>query len=133
MSQRRAVVEVSFTAGETLAAFRIVGPSSGTSAVQLWDTSTALFTGVTQDSSSGGTGSSVLVAIGGACKVVCDASVSAGAILTGQTATGLAIAGVNTSDTHTTTLPRSIGVALQAGSTNAVIEMLIGINNIQYK
>lgn len=128
MSQKRAQTVISMKAAATLAAYTVVGISAANT-VALRDTSTSMIFGVTTDDSMDGTGSSVAVCIAGTAKVLCGASVSAGSVVTVQTATGYAIeaAAVNTT---TSAIPKLLGIALQAGSTNAVIEVALQINNI---
>lgn len=130
MSQTRNQVYATFVAGETIPAYTIVAPTSTDNTVEIHDTASSLILGVAADDSSGGAGSSVKVVVGGTAKIICGASVSAGEIVTPQTATGYAIAGISDFGTATTLVPRTVGIALQAGSTNSVIEVALIINNI---
>ncbi len=127
MSQQRATVVVSFKAAATLSAYRIVKPGTANNQVALWDTATALMIGISQQDSQGGAGSSIMVAIGGTARVQAGASISAGACVTGQTATGLAIADTTNGfiDTTSATVPYAIGVALENAETNSVCEVLV--------
>lgn len=132
MSQKRASTEISFAVSATLAAYVLVKPTGTRNQVGLWDTATALFAGISQEASSGGTGTAVLVAIGGSAKGQAGASVSSGALLTGQTATGYVIeASANTLNTTTTAIPRTIGWSNHAASTNGILEVFIAINNVR--
>lgn len=121
--------------GATIPAYRIAKAAGGTTvarAVALWDTASAVIIGLTQEISSGATGGSVVVAIGGTAKGNCGASVSAAALLTGLTATGEVIeAGTQILNTTTTIVPRTVGVAMQNGATGSAIEVLVNPNNIR--
>jgi len=125
---------VSFKASATLAAYVIVKPGTGANLVALHDTNTAQIIGVTQQASVGGANSSVLVALNGCAKVTAGASVSSGAILIPQTATGFAVedgAGgyINTA---TALANFSLGLALDAGDTNSTIEVLLRPQQIRF-
>lgn len=111
----------------TISAYRLLAPAAGGNSVQLWATSTSIMFAVSQDQSYGATGTSILAAIGGCAKLAAGASVSAGAIVTGQTATGLGIADTTNGVWNTTTsvVPYAIGIALDAADTNSVFEILI--------
>lgn len=88
--------------------------------VELADTSTSQPVGITQDVSS--TNSSVNITSFGRSKAVAGASVSAGSILGWQTATGKVVAITN--NTSTSLIP-SIGKALQSGSSDSTIDILV--------
>ena len=124
----RAQTVLSFEAAATLSAYRIVKPTTANH-VGLWDTSTAQIIGVTLDDSTGGSDSSVAIVIAGTAKVACGASVSTGALVCAQTATGLLIETGAIPTTATSTFPKMLGIALQSGSTNSVIEVLLQIDN----
>lgn len=62
-------------------------------------------------------------------KLSCGASVSAGAIVGPQTATGQIVERANPATT-TTQFEKSIGIALEAGSTNSVIQVLLSMSNL---
>jgi len=112
----------SFRANESIGAFLVVAMNLSSTAqefrVELADTSTSLIVGVIQDDVS--TDGSAEVVTFGMARAQCGASVSIG-LLAWQTATGkvvnFAIAG--------TTTGRLIGTALQAGSTDSVIKILV--------
>lgn len=111
-------------------AYRVVAPSAvGDHYAGVHETGTSLILGISQEDASA-TGQAWPIRIAGTSKAVCGASVSCGAILIPQTATGKVIEGTISANTTTTALPRSVGVALEKGSTNSVIEVLIAINNI---
>lgn len=131
MSQKRGTNEVSFrNSGATIPAYRIVTPS-GNNTVALWNTQTAYMLGLSQEQ-SGDSGTAILVAIGGTAKGQAGASVSAGALLTGLTATGEVIeAAANILNTTTTVIPRSIGLSLQTGDSGAAIEVLVSPGHVR--
>lgn len=130
MSQKRGTNEVNFrNSGATIPAYRIVKPN-GAGSVALHDTATALIIGVSQEQ-SGDSGTSVWVAINGTAKGQCGASVSSGALLTALTATGAIVEATHVLNTTTTVIPYSLGISLEAGSTNAVIEVTVAPNNVR--
>lgn len=115
----------------TLSAFRVVRVTAANT-VGLYDTTTSLIYGVTGDDSQGGTGSSVKVVVSGSVKVQCAASVSAGALVTAQSATtsGLVMeVGAHINNTTSAAVPKILGIAMEAGSTNTVIEVELRIEN----
>lgn len=113
----------SFQAAATLSANRIVALSAANQ-VGLWNTTTAMIIGVTLEDSRQ-TGQAIAVALGGTVKVLCNASVSAGAIVGPDTNTGAIIERANAA----TNTAKTLGIALEAGSTNSVIEVALQIKN----
>lgn len=113
----------------SVAAYRVVGVS-GENQVDVWQTATSLMLGIALNDASA-TNDAVAVALDGTARACCGASVSAGAILTAQTDTGKVIEATITDNTTTSTVPRTIGVALQSGDTNSVIEVAIIVNNLR--
>lgn len=112
-------------------AYRVVSPSAvGNHYAGIHVTATSIILGVSQNDCSS-TGQGWRIRINGTTKVTCGASVSAGAICIPQTATGKVVEGTKTYNTGTTAIPRSVGIALESGSTNSVIEMQIVIDNIR--
>lgn len=113
----------------TIAAFRLLTPAAGGNSVALWATATQFMFAVSQDASGGATGTSVLAAIGGCAKLQAGASISAGSIVTGQTATGMGVASaldqLNLASLTSGSVPFAIGVAMDAADTNSVFEVLI--------
>lgn len=103
---------------------------TGINTVGVTFTSTSVLVGITANDASA-TGQAVGVVLNGTAKCMCGASVSAGAILTAQTDTGKCIEATAVLNTTTTVIPRTIGVALQKGSTNSIIEVAIIPNNIR--
>ena len=136
MSQVRGTwTHVSFRAASaTIPAYVIVKPGTAAGTVALHDTNTAQIIGITQQQSQGGANSSVLVALMGCAKVQAGASVSAGAVLIPQTATGYAIEDATGGFINTTTalVNFSLGLALSAGDTNSVIEVLLRPQQIRW-
>lgn len=128
MSQTRAQTVISLKAASTLPAYVVVGVSDANT-VSLHATSTSMIFGVTTQASLDGTGTSIAVAIAGTAKVLAGASVSAGSIVTVQTATGYAVAAAAV-NTTTSAIPKILGIALNAGSTNGIIEVALQVNNI---
>lgn len=132
MSQSRCEVHASFKAGDTISAMRIVRLSAANT-VDLAITTTSMGIGITADSAD--SGAAIDVVIGGSAKVVCGASVSAGAFCTWQTDTGLIVEATHLNNTAASVIPNGIGLALEAGSTNGVISVLIAptyINKVAY-
>lgn len=130
MSQVRAQERISFKQNATLAAYRIV-TVTGANQVGYWNTITANMIGVTwDDGSKVGSGGDVDVVIAGTAKVQCLASVAAGSLVGAETATGLGVQRSNPSAITTATASiKAIGIALENGSTNSVIEVLISRSN----
>lgn len=123
--------EISFRANESIGAFLCVAVNASTSAqeirMELADTSTSMPLGIIQDAVS--TNGSAEVVQLGVARGQCGASVSAGAILTWQTATGKVIEIANNT---TTSMDRSIGIALHQGSTDSVIKVMVNPDYIDY-
>ncbi len=111
----------------TIPAFRLLAPAAGNNSVDLWATATQFMFAISQDQSSGATGTSIVAAIVGCGKLMAGASVSSGSLVTGQTATGLGIEASQRGfiDTTAATVPYAIGIALDAADTNSVFEVLI--------
>ena len=122
----------SFAAGDTLAAFRVVtfgGASTTGIFVDPWATSTSFVFGVTLSPASF-TGEAVDVLLAApTAKASCFASVSSGALVGPATAGAGQIVERANPNTVTTRLTGLLGIALEAGDTNSVIEVLLGIAN----
>lgn len=118
----------SFAAGDTLTAFRVVtfgGNSTTGIHVDPWATDTQAILGVTLDDASA-TGNSVPILLAApTMRVSCFASVSAGAIVGPATAGAGQIVERANPATVTTAMVPTLGIALEAGSTNSVIEILL--------
>lgn len=119
----------SFKAGETIPAYRVVGMIVGPTAhtVKLHITSTSLIFGVSQDQVDTNGFVPVAMQYGCSSKVVCNVSIAAGDIVAPATDAAGKIKSVTLSNTGTAT--PTLGIALQAGSTNSVIEVLLQPNN----
>lgn len=120
MSQYTPGVKVSIEASDTIPAYRVV-VLGATRLVGLFQTSSAAIIGVSEALCDSGAACSVIV--NGTAKVACNASVPAGSLVGPATdASGLITPRtVNTA----TTFPPILGVALESGSTNSVIEVLL--------
>lgn len=130
-TQDRATTVISFKGNDSISAYRVVRATGTRNQVALYDTSTSLILGVTtQDCPQSDAASAV--AINGTCRVVCAASVSCGAMIKPDpTGTGMVIESANSySNTAASLQAKTLGIALQAGSTGTVIEVLLMINNI---
>lgn len=136
MAEKNSPYLLNFTVnGATIPAYRIV-KNAATAAVPrgvaLWDTATAFIMGLSQEISSDATGGAAFVAVGGTAKANCGASVSAGALLTGLTATGEVVeVTAHVLNTTTTVVPRTVGQAMRSGSTAAAIEVYVSPNNLR--
>jgi len=130
MSQYRDIPDITLKANSgSSPAYRVV-TVSGANTADIWKTATSLILGVSMEDASA-TGEAWKIRIAGTAKVACGASVSAGALVTPMTGTGKITEATKTYNTTTTVVPRSLGIALEAGSTNSVIEVLIMPNNIR--
>lgn len=111
----------------TIPAYRLLAPAAGDNSVALWKTATSIMFAVSQAESKGATGTSVLAAIAGCALLTAGASVSAGAVITGQTATGLGIERTTNivGSLTAAAFPFAIGVALGAADTNSTFEIVI--------
>lgn len=135
MSQFSSQITKSFMANQSVAAFTVVSRAATTStmSVRPWDTTTSFILGVAVNNAS--TGDSVNVVIGGTARVSCAASVSVGALVGPNTATANLNQGIGsiverTGSFTSTILYKNLGIALESGSTNSVIEVLIQMNNV---
>lgn len=130
MSVSRVGPDITLKAADgSVTAYRVV-TVSGVNQVDVWQTATSLTLGVAQDDASA-TNDAVGVRIYGTSKATCGESISSGSLLTVQTDTGKILNGTKTYNTGTTAIPRTVGISLQAGSTNAVIEIVLFPDNIR--
>jgi hypothetical protein len=132
MSQFSNEVLASFVAGASIPAYTVVELSADNRTVANWTATTAagvagMIIGVTKDVASAGQG--IGVVIGGTARVLCNASISAGAIVGPVSATAGLIQAVTLPTTVTGVWPNTLGIALESGSTNAVIDVLLQVNN----
>jgi len=121
MSQKLYGLSKTFlVSGTTISAYRVV-KFTGT-ALAIHDTSTAYPLGIIQDTVDPSMPAEVM--IDGTSKVMTAEAVTCGDLLTVQTGTGLVWKMSTTSYTHTSG-EKVIGIALESGNTNALIEVLI--------
>jgi len=129
MSQFSNQVVKTFAANQSVTAYTIVSrAATSTMAVLPWNTTTSLVLGIARDNAS--TGDALEVVIGGTAKVICSASVSAGSLVGPTTATAGYAAAIT--GFFTTSAYKYIGIALEAGSTNSVIEVALQFNNVSH-
>jgi len=103
-------------ADTSLTAYRIVEVTSA-GYVEMIETITTAIIGVTNNNASA-TGQAVGVIINGTAKVICNASIPAGSIIGAASAS-------NGKATVGTTTSAILGVALESGSTNSIIEITV--------
>lgn len=127
MSQVSNQIVKSFRAVASIPAYTIVArAATSTAEVTAAWTATSMIVGLSAANAS--TGDSVPVVLGGTGKLVCNASIPVASIVGPATGTGLGVA--LTATFTSTALFKHIGIANENGSTNAVIEILLQINNI---
>lgn len=128
MSQERGQKVLSFLAGEAIAANCGVAIHVGAAAntVNLPGTTTSVLLGISQDTAA--SGGSLPVITEGSAKLILDSVVSAGNLVALNT-NGHGTAATQLLNTTTTTVPRTIGIALESGVTNGVIEVYISRGN----
>ena len=126
MSQNTPGVKVSIEASDTIPAFAVVALGA-TRLAGIWVTSTSHILGVSERLADSGAACSIIVS--GTAKVGCFASVPAGSLVTPATDAAGFIKAVTTASLTTTAYPRILGVALESGSTNSVIEVLLQVSN----
>jgi len=125
MAQVSNQITKSFIANESIPAYVIVSLlTNGT--VEVWDTLTSNQIGASRDAAS--TGQSIEIVIGGTCKLLAAASVSAGSVVGPATASTAGYVLERSVNASTTT--KTFGVALDNADTNSVCEVLININNL---
>ncbi len=121
-------VIISQDANESITAHRIVSMvAASDNTVEMYQTSTSNILGVSHD--FGESGGSVPITISGTARVECGASVSTGAIVGPSTASSGQIVERANPDTTTTANVKTLGIALQSGSTNSVIKVALQIDN----
>ena len=128
MSQHTPGKTRSFKSGAgSLSSARVVGLSAANT-VTYWATSTSMIVGVTYDEAQQ-SDAAISVILDGTAKVTCFASVSAGAIVGPATDGSGKVRERTNPATTTTAFEKTIGMALEAGSTDSVIEVALQINN----
>lgn len=120
MSQYTPGVKVSIEASDTIPAYRVVALGA-TRVVGLWQTNSSFLVGVSESLADSGAACSIIVS--GTAKVSCLSSVAAGSLV-GPSTDGSGQIAARTVNTATT-FPQILGVALESGSTNSVIEVLL--------
>lgn len=120
-----------FQATGSVGAWRVVTPATaalGHRRCQLWTTNTMHILGVSQENAS--TNGSVPVAtnLGDIVRCICDLSVSVGALVGPGTATGGIVERALAATAAVWAVPR-LGIALESGSTNSVINVLLQVEN----
>jgi hypothetical protein len=129
MSQANSGMHHSYKAGETIPAYRVVHLSAAHQ-VCLCDTSTALIVGVSQDQVDTSGFVPVATIYGDSSKVQCFSSIAAGDTVAPATDAAGRISTVTPLPVSTDgVFHPTLGVALQAGSTDSVIEVLLQPNN----
>lgn len=126
----------SFRASASIPAFVVVTPAATNAAVEvaLWATALANILGASKHAAS--TGGGLAIVIGGSARVLAGASISAGALLSVQTATGFAVemtannTGLAASLTATV-IPKQLGLALSNATASGTVQVLLGINNVR--
>jgi len=122
-----------FFASGSVGAYRCVTPATsvgGQRRVALWTTNTMHVTGVAQDNASDTFGVPVATQAGEIVSCVCDLSVSVGALVGPGTTTGGIVERALGNTAAVWSVPR-IGIALESGSTNSVINVLLNIDNVR--
>ena len=125
MSQMRGQTVLSFQADETVTAGLVVYKTANANAVARWLTQTANILGVSADASGSQTGAGLPVVIAGTAKCVCFASVSVGAIVGPATDSSRITERAN----GATQTAKSLGIALESGSTDSSIEVMLQVDN----
>lgn len=117
----------SFNGDATLASLRVVA-AVASNQVGYWATQSSHIIGVTIDDNKQ-TGSAIAVQLDGIARVTCFASVAALSIVGPDTAGSGKIVARDNGATTTTAVSKSLGIALEAGSTDSVIRVALQINN----
>lgn len=119
---------LSWRANESIPAYVVVAVNASTTTralrVEVADTMTSLPIGFAQDSAS--PDGSVEIVSSGYCRAKCANSVSAGSLLSYETATGEVVE----VDRAATITVQTVGWAVHAGSSNSVILVYANINHV---
>lgn len=131
MSQFSNEVVKTFLCAASVPAYTVVELATEGSIIN-WTATTAagvagMIVGVSKD--NGSTNTALGIVIGGSARARCNASISAGALVGPVTGTSGLIQAVAMPTTVTGVWPNTLGIAVEPGSTNAVIEILLQINN----
>lgn len=125
MSQESNQVVKTFVASESISAYAVVGILAGSYIA--WDTLSANIVGVAMDNAS--TNGALPVCIAGTAKVRCFASVPTSVVVGPASAGSGSIQNRGATGTSTANFEKVLGVSLENGSTNAVIEVLLQVQN----
>lgn len=116
----------SFKAGASISANRVVGVSAANTVTQ-WATGTSNIAGVSLDFAD--SDAACPIVLDGTARVVCFASVSVGAIVGPATDGAGKIQERANPTTVTTAEVKTLGIALESGSTDGTIEVLLCVDN----
>ena len=132
MSQHSPAWVINTKTNATIGAGYVVTPTAAVAKQSsLHITSSTYILGVTLDSVNDTTGTTPVI-VAGTAKCVCGASVSVGSIVSPQTDTGKVIEAAPPATNTTAGIP-TLGIALESGSANGMIEVALQINNyVQY-
>jgi hypothetical protein len=122
-----------FYASGSVGAYRVVAPATasvGQRRCQLWTTNTMHIIGVAQDNATDTYGLPVATHMGDIVSCVCDLSVSVGALVGPGTTTGGIVERALAATAAVWAVSR-LGIALESGSTNSVINVLLHVDNIR--
>jgi hypothetical protein len=123
----------SFMASASVTAFGVVtmaAASAGQRRCTPWITQTAHILGVAQDNATVRYNVPVATHNGDIVSVLCNASVSGGALVGPDTGTGAIIERALAATAAVWAMPR-LGIAMESGSTNSVINVLLNIENVR--
>lgn len=124
MSQDTYGLDKTFLAGDTLAAYRVVMQNGTDNTVDLWNTSTSRFIGVTTQKAD--SGAAIAVRLYGTAKCQAVDTMTAGTVLAVQTATGLVqTATVVVPATAAGSHVRILGLANESVATGGVLEVIL--------
>lgn len=127
MSQQNPGKTISLRAGASTITAGMVVVATGAKAVGVFATSTSNILGVALDTANPSAG--VAVILDGTAKVICFASVSVGAIVGPATDGSGKVAERGNPATVTTLEQKTLGIALESGSTDGTIEVALMVDN----
>lgn len=127
MSQQNPGKCLSLRAGAATITAGMVVAVSGAKAVAVWATQTSNILGVALDTANPSAG--VAVILDGTARVICFASVSVGAIVGPATDGSGKIVERGNPATATTAEMKTLGIALESGSTDGTIEVALMVDN----
>jgi hypothetical protein len=127
------IVTETFQASGSVGAYRVVSPATaalGQRRCQLWTTNTMHIIGVSQENASTNGSVPVSTRTGDIIRCICDLSVSVGALVGPGTTTGGIVERALAATAAVWAVPR-LGIALESGSTNSVINVLLNTENVR--